>query len=516
MNGAQALIRTLIASGVDTCFANPGTSEMHFVAQLDAVPEMRAVLALFEGVVTGAADGYARMTDRPAATLLHLGPGLGNGTANLHNARRARVPVINLVGDHATYHRYYDAPLTSDIESLARNTSAWIRTSASAHALPRDAAEAVAAAMSPPGRVATLIVPADASWTAGAMPAAPIPPLPAATVADDVIADAAGALRSGEPAMLLIGGRALRERGLLAAHRAAGATGAKVLGETFPTRLERGAGRPPLPLLAYFAETATTQLAGLRHLVVVDCKAPVSFFAYPGKPSDLVPAGCQVHVLAGDGDDAVDALERLADAVGASADAAPLAAAARPEPPTGALTGEAVAAAIGATLPEGAIVSDEAQTSGIWLAGATAGAPRHDWLALSGGAIGQGMPVATGAAVACPDRPVLSLEGDGSAMYTVQSLWTQANEGLDVTTIMFSNHSYAILEIELSRVGVAHTGPRAKALLDLSKPPLDFVALAQGMGVPATRPADAAELVDALRTALSEPGPHLIDVDLQH
>jgi acetolactate synthase-1/2/3 large subunit len=514
MNGAQALIRTLTASGIDMCFANPGTSEMHFVAQLDAVPEMRAVLALFEGVVTGAADGYGRMAERPAATLLHLGPGLGNGTANLHNARRARTPVVNLVGDHATYHRHYDAPLTSDIESLARNFSGWIRTSASTAALPRDAAEAVAAAISPPGRVATLVLPADVSWTEGAVPAAPLPPLPAARVADEVVAEAARALRSGGPVALLIGGRAVRERGLVAAHRAAAATGAKVLGETFPARLERGAGLPPLEQLAYLAEMATTQLVGLRQLVVVDCKSPVSFFAYPGKPSVLTPADCEVHFLAGDGDDPVGALEALAEAVGAAPDAATLAAASRPDLPTGALTGETVAAALGALLPEGAIVSDEAQTSGVWLLGATAGAPRHDWLTLTGGAIGQGMPVATGAALACPDRPVISLEGDGSAMYTVQSLWTQANEGLDVTTIMFSNHSYAILELELSRVGVAQTGPRAKALLDLSKPPIDFVALARGMGVPATRPSDAAAFVDDLRAALAEPGPHLIDVEI--
>jgi acetolactate synthase-1/2/3 large subunit len=487
---------------------------MHFVAQLDAVPEMRAVLALFEGVVTGAADGYGRMVGRPAVTLLHLGPGLGNGTANLHNARRARTPVVNLVGDHATYHRHYDAPLTSDIEALARNTSAWFRSSASTAALPRDAAEAVAAARSTPGRVATLVLPADVSWGDGAVPVGPAAPLEAGPVPDEVVAAAASALRSGEPAALLIGGRAVRERGLVAAHRAAATTGAKVLGETFPARLERGAGLPRLELLSYLAEFAAVQLEGLRHLVVVDCKVPVSFFAYPCKPSSLVPDGCEVHVLAGDGDDPVAALEALADAVGAAPDAAPLASSSRPDPPSGALTGEAVAAALGAVLPEGAIVSDEAQTSGVWATGATAGAPRHDWLTLTGGSIGQGLPVATGAAVACPDRPVISLEGDGSAMYTLPALWTQAHEGLDVTTLIFSNHSYAILELELSRVGVEHTGPRAKGLLDLSRPPLDFVALATGMGVPATRPADAGALVDDLRAALAEPGPHLIDVEV--
>jgi acetolactate synthase-1/2/3 large subunit len=287
-----------------------------------------------------------------------------------------------------------------------------------------------------------------------------------------------------------------------------------VLGEVFPARLERGAGLPGLERLGYLAEFAVAQLAGTRHLVLVDAKSPVSFFAYPNKPSSLVPDDCEVHILAEGEEDAVDALLRLADVVGATAAAPVLQPASRPDRPTGPLTGEAVAHALGALLPEGAIVSDEANTSGLWVAGATAGAPRHDWLTLTGGAIGQGMPVATGAAVACPDRPVISLEADGSAMYTLQSLWTQAHENLDVTTIIFANRSYAVLNLELSRVGVEEPGPKAKGMLDLSQPPLDFVALAQGMGVDAVRPADAAELTDALERALSEPGPHLIEAVL--
>jgi acetolactate synthase-1/2/3 large subunit len=314
--------------------------------------------------------------------------------------------------------------------------------------------------------------------------------------------------------MLLIGGRVLRERGLRAASRAAAATGAKLLGEVFPARLERGAGLPSLDRLSYLAESAIPQLAGLRHLVVVDCRVPVSFFAYPGKPSSLVPDGCEVHVLGVDGQDALGAIEALADAVSTSSDSPTLAPAARPERPTGALSGQTVADALGAILPEGAIVSDEAQTSSIWLAGATAGAPRHDWLTLTGGAIGQGMPLATGAAIACPDRHVFSLQADGSGMYTLQSLWTQAHEALDVTTVVFSNHSYAILQLELARVGVAQVGPKAEAMLDLSQPPIDFATLARGMGVPATKPADAEALVADLEAAVAEPGPHLIEVEL--
>jgi acetolactate synthase I/II/III large subunit len=513
MNGAQALIRTLVDSGVDVCFTNPGTSEMHFVAALDAVPEMRGVLGLFEGVVTGAADGYARMAGRPASTLLHLGPGLGNGLANLHNARRASTPVVNVVGDHALYHRQYDAPLASDIEGAARNVSGWYRSSEAPDAVGRDAAEAVAAAMGPPGQVATLVLPADVSWLDGGKPAAPVTAARRAAVADDVVDRVAKALRSGEPCALLVGGAVLREEGLVAASRVTGATGAKLLCETFPARLERGAGLPPVERLGYLAEFTMAQLAGIRHLVLVDAKAPVSFFAYPDKPSDLVPEGCEVHVLAGPADDVVGGLAALAEVVGAPADAALRAPASRPDVPSGALTAEAVAAALGALLPEGAIVSDEANTSGLWAPAATAGAPRHDWLTLCGGAIGQGLPLATGAAVACPDRKVVALEADGSAMYTLQALWTHAREGLDVTTVILNNRSYAILNLELSRVG-AEPGPKALDMLDLSRPDLDFVALATGMGVPATRATTAEELVDQLGRALAEPGPAVVEAML--
>jgi acetolactate synthase I/II/III large subunit len=512
MNGAQALIRTLVDGGVDVCFTNPGTSEMHFVAALDSVPEMRGTLGLFEGVVTGAADGYGRMADKPAATLLHLGPGLGNGLANLHNARRARTPIVNVVGEHATYHLQYDAPLQSDIESVARNVSGWVRTPTSTADVALDAADAVAAALGPPGHVATLILPADVSWGEGAEPMKPASPASRTTVADDVVDAVAKVLVSGEPCALLVGGSATREQGLVAASRVANATGAKLLGETFPARLQRGAGRPPLERLGYLAEFMTAQLDGVRNLVLVDAKAPVSFFAYPEKPSFLVPDGCEVRVLATGADDAVGALEHLADLVG-SADPT-LQPAQRPARPTGELTGEAVANAVGALLPEDAIVSDEANTAGLWVAAATAGAPPHDALTLTGGAIGQGLPAATGAAVACPDRKVVCLEADGSAMYTLQALWTQAREGLDVTTVIFNNRSYAILNLELSRVGAQSSGPKAHDMLDLSRPDLDFAALAQGMGVPAARATTADELVTALERGLTEPGPYLVDAVL--
>jgi acetolactate synthase I/II/III large subunit len=471
---------------------------------------MRAVLALFEGVSTGAADGYGRMAERPAATLLHLGPGLGNVIANLHNARRARTPIVNIVGDQATYHQALDAPLTSDIVSVANNVSRWVRESKGPETVGADVAEAISEARR--GGVATLILPADASWLDGAdVPALEVGRTQVVTVTPDPVELAAKALRSGAPAALLLGGRALRERGLLAASRIAEATGARLLCETFPARLERGAGLPTVERLAYLAEFAAAQMKDLRHLVLVDAKEPVSFFAYPNLPGELAPEGCEIRdLIVADGVSVDDTLEALADALGAPAGSARLAPAARPERPIGPLTAQSIAQAVGALLPEGAIVSDEAQTGGLYVSGATEGAPRHDWLTLTGGAIGQGMPVATGAAVACPDRKVINLQADGSAMYTLQSLWTQAREHLDVTTIIFDNRSYAILNLELARVG-ARTDGNAADQFDLSRPPLDFVALAKGMGVDGSRAETADELVQALERAVREPGPHLID-----
>lgn len=515
MNGAQSLIRTLVDAGVDVCFANPGTSEMHFVAALDSVPQMRGVLGLVEGVVTGAADGYARMAGRPAGALLHLGPGLGNGLANLHNARKGHVPVVAIIGDHATYHRGLDAPLESDIETIARNVSAWVRTSDAAGRVGADAAAAVAAAIGPPGQVATLILPADVSWDDGAHVAAPAVPAARPPASGDVIEAVEAVLRSRASSLLLLGGPVLADTAALAAAgRVCAATGARMLAEVFPTRLTRGAGVAPVERLGYFAEEAGAQLDGVEDLVLIGAAPPVTFFAYPGQPNELTPSGCRVHAVAGPGDDGAGALHALAAALGA--DAAPDASRAvrRPARPTGALDSAAIARAVGALLPEGAIVSDEAITSGAPLPAATAGAPPHDWLTLTGGAIGQGLPVATGAAVACPDRKVLALQADGSAMYTLQALWTQAREGLDVTTVIYNNASYEILKVELDRVGVVGAGERAQALFDLGRPRLDFVALARGMGVPATRAETAEEFTRQLERALGEPGPAVIDAGI--
>ena len=511
-NGAEALIQTLVGAGVQTCFTNPGTSEIHFVAALDSIPEMRGVLTLFEGVATGAADGYARMTDAPAATLLHLAPGLANGLANLHNARRAGVPVINIVGDHATYHARYDAPLQSDIETIARNVSGWVRTSRRIEDLARDATEAITSAVGPPSQVVTLIVPADVSWQEDAESAPPSRPPAAPGASGEVVEAVARTIRGSRRSALLLGGRALREQGLMSAARIAAATGTNVLTEGFPARLERGAGLPFVERFAYWPAFSSAQFEGLEDLILVGATAPVSLFAYPGKDSRLVPASCQVHELCPPSFDVLASLERLVEALGAADAMPPLRPRSSPPRPHGPLTLDSVGQAIGAVLPEGAIVSDEMMTSGMAVTPHTAGVPRHDWLTLTGGAIGQGLPVAVGAAIACPDRPVIALQADGSALYTIQSLWTMAREQLDVTVVIFNNRAYAILFGELARTGAREPSRKAEAQLNLGNPDIDFVELGTGLGIPSRRVDNAEALSRALHEAIAEPGPHLIEV----
>ena len=512
VNGAHALIHTLVDSGVDVCFANPGTSEMHFVAAVDDIPDLRIVLGLFEGVVTGAADGYARITDRPAATLVHLGPGFANGMANLHNARRARVPMVNIVGDHATYHKHFDAPLNSDIDAAARTVSGWVERPTRPADIGAAAAAAVAAAVGPPPVVTTLILPADVSWGEGAIRARPIATRTANQVDDDIVASIAKLLASGESCLLLLGNRAARAGSLVAAGRVAAATGAQLLLETAIARLERGGGLPSPDRLSYRSGSALTQLKGVRHLILVDAKAPAAFFAYPDQPSDLVPPGCQVHVFTGAADDTEAAVLALADRV-ASGVEPPVSPYARPELPAGPLSVQAVADGIAALLPEDAIVVDEGVTSGGFVRAATTHGPRHDWLGTTGGAIGMGLPLSVGAAVGAPGRKVVGVQADGSAMYTPQALWTMARENVDVTTVIFSNRQYAILKGELKRVG-ATGGPKAFDMLDLTRPDLDFVALASGMGVPATRATTAEQFVELFSRALAHEGPDLIEAVL--
>ncbi len=513
MNGAESLVRTLLNGDVNVCFANPGTSEMHFVSALDRVEGVRCILGLFEGVVTGAADGYYRMAGKPAATLLHLGPGLGNGLANLHNAKKARTGIVNIVGEHASYHIKHDAPLTADIEGVARPMSDWVLTSRLAKDVAADGAKAVEAARTAPGQIATLILPADTAWGEAGGPAQVAPPAPRPRVDGSAIDAGARVLQSGKPAAILLGGAALRGKALEWAARIAAKTGCELFCEYNNARMERGAGRAVVKQLPFVVDAALAMLKDVRELVLVGAKTPVSFFAYPGKPSVLVPEGCKVTTVAGVEADLEQALEALADAVGAR-NTTPLLN--RPAYdtalPTGAITLDGLGALFNTLLPENAIVIDEAVTSGRAFTGATPGARPHDWLNIMGGSIGWGLAAATGAAIASPERKVIAFEGDGSAQYTLQALWTMARENLDVTVVIFANRAYRILLGELNNVGAAAPGANALSMLTLDRPDLDWVALAKGYGVEAGTAATLEELAAQFRRGLAVTGPYLVEV----
>ena len=513
MNGAEALVRTLAGGGVDVCFANPGTSEMHFVAALDRVPGVRCVLSLFEGGATGAADGYARMAGKPAATLTHLGTGLTNSLANVHNAAKAHTPMVNVVGDHATHHLQYDSPLKSDVMALAAPMSHWLgRAETPAEVGPR-AAEAIAAARSEPGHVATLVLPADASWSEGGAVGTVAAASGPSAVGQDRVLAAAAALRAGQ-ALLLLGGSALRADTIALADAIARATGSKVSAQGRDPRIERGAGRVPIGRLPTLTTPAVEALRDIRSVVLCGALLPVANFAHPGKPSVFTPEGCSIHTLAALGDDVAQALADLADAVGAKPDPSRRTALERPELATGAMTPDALAQSLAALLPENAIVCDEAVTTGRPFYPALSASAPHDYLALTGGAIGLGLPMAAGAAIACPDRKVVLLQADGSALYTVQSLWTHASENLDILTIVFANNAYGILRNELKNVGIDQAGANAIRMLSFNQPPIDWVSIARGLGVPATR----VETIEAFNTALAagvaQKGPALIMVAL--
>jgi acetolactate synthase-1/2/3 large subunit len=514
MNGAESLVATLVDRGVDICFANPGTSEMHFLAALEN-PRMRSVLCLFEGVATGAADGWYRMKDAPASTLLHLGPGLANGLANIHNAKRARSGMVNIVGEHSAAHLKYDPPLTSDIEGLARPLSHWVRRADSADTIAWDAAQAVDKASEHPGQIATLVLPGDTSWQPAGATAVPAPRTatrrapPAARVEH-----VARVLQSGEPTLVILANRATRGAALDKAGQVAAATGARLGSQFFTARIERGAGRVPIERIPYAVPQAQSFLNGFKHIVTVETTEPVAFFSYPDKPSLLKAEGTLVHPLVKDDEDSELALDMLLSALGAQHASARRQERIETAAPTGALNPTSIARALASAIPEHCIVVDESLTTGRESMGLTVGARPHDLINNLGGSIGYATPVATGAALACPDRRVFCMVGDGSAMYTIQSLWTQAREGLNVTTIIFANNSYAILKAEYANMGAGTPGTRALSMIDIDRPRIDWQAMARAMGVTAVAVDTAEGFHKAMTDSIREPGPRLIEVRL--
>jgi acetolactate synthase-1/2/3 large subunit len=511
MNGAEAILRTLLAGGVDTCFANPGTSEMQFVSALDRVPGMRSVLCLSEIVVTGCADGYARMAGKPASTLLHCGPGFANGVANLHNARRARSPMVNVVGDHATWHRVNDPPLASDVEGFARAASDWVCTIRSVEHAGTDTAGAVQAARSAPGRIATLIAPADTAWSEGAEAAAALTPDSPRAVAESRIAEIAHVLRTGEPALLVLSGGALTLAGLHAAERIRRATGAELMCPAQVARAARGRNAPRVDRMPFGIDAAIAALAKFRHIVLCAAKPPAAFFAYPNRPGLLAPPECGMHVLSNPDEDSAGALQRIANALGAPKHVTIESKNIPAEPGRGAPTSETIAQTLTARLPENAIVVDDAVSTGRGFFPLTFDAAPHDWIQVTGGSIGFALPAATGAALASPDRKVVCIQGDGGAMYSLPALWTQARERLDVVNVILSNRAYKVLFGEMGGVG-ATAGADARRLMELNDPHLDWVKLAEGNGVEGVRAETMERFDEMFVSALARRGPMLIEL----
>ena len=515
MNGAEALVRSLAGSGIDVCFANPGTSEMHFVAALDRLDLIYCVLALQENVATGAADGYARMSGLPAATLLHCGPGFANGLANVHNAKKARVPMVNIVGDHASYHIEYNAPLTSDIQAIVSPVSDWVVTSMTPDDVGPDAARAVSKARSWPGKIATMILPADMAWSetdligTDLLPEAPQKVIPAEVKA------VAKALKSGKKAVIFMSGAVLIDPGLSKAGKVRAATGADLLAQTSNRRIDRGAGRVPVGKLPYPVDHALATLKDYEVVILLGTDEPVSFFAYPNKPSRMSPKGAEILRLAGPEQDTLETLDMLLDLLDAN-DLEPEVVAYEEAPDIsglkGPITPEIISKAFRAHMPEDAIIVDESITTGRSFFPDSRAAKPHTWLQSTGGAIGEGMPMAVGAAIACPDRRVITLQSDGSAMYSNQALWTMAREGLDITVLLFSNRAYRILEGEMKGVGVDKMGHVAEGLFSLDEPEIDWCKMAESMGVPAVRVEDAADLSAAIADGISREGPFLIEI----
>lgn len=514
-NGAEVLVETLLDGGVDVCFANPGTSEMHFVAALDRIEGMRCVLGLFEGVVTGAADGYARMTDRPAATLLHLAPGLSNGLANIHNAKRAQVPMLNIVGEHRQGHKSSDSPLTGDIEGIAATVSDWVRTCTSADSIAGDAAAAIRNANTLPGRISTLILPADTAWsqasaTKGISFAPERPTMPANTKFDAALA----ALRSGEQTIMVLSGRALRAEALQTANSISEKTGARLIAQYANGRIERGAGRVAIERTPAPVDQGVATFKDAKHVILIGAKRPAPLFGYPGKPDLLMDPASNLIELSSPTDDLPNILGELAKQIGASGVRARIQAVDSLPLPAGALTPDAVLQAVSALMPDQAIVVDESITAGRSFFPLSRACAQHDYLQLTGGAIGAGIPLAVGAAVACGQRKVINLEGDGSSMYTIQGLWTQARERLDVLTIVFANKGYRILKGEMAGVGAASWGERAERMLSMVDPEISWVGLARAMGVEAAKASTTSELNKLLRHGITSRGPFLVEVQL--
>ena len=511
MNGAEVLTATLTQGGVDTVFMNPGTTELDLVDTFTSVPGMRCVLTLFEGVASGAADGFGRIAGYPAATLLHLGPGLANAAANFHNARRARTPVISIVGEHTRAHQPLDPPLASDIAGIAKTHSKFVEAITSSDQICTAVATALATATTAPKGVATLLFPADLAWEPSRQSGEHLAASRSWTPDTEALKRAATALvRPG--AVIFAGGDALRKPALNELAKLC-SRGAQIFAETFPAVHERGGNLPRISRLPYLPEQAIALLERATALILIGAPQPISFFGYRGTPSILTPSGCEIIEVVPPGFPCLGAIEALAEEAGLSDPYLP------PVPTEPMLQAQqshldavGLASAIASSIESGTIVVDEANTGGVALQGPTSDSPEHIWLTVPGGSIGEGIPLAIGAALAEPNSRVLALVADGSSLYTIQGLWTIARERLPVTVVILNNLRYAILQYEASRR--SPVTEELRKLTSLDSPAINYRKLAEGFGIKADVAHTPFELLQQLHGAALRPEPVLIEAEL--
>ncbi len=513
MMGAQWMLKSAAAAGIEVCFANPGTTELPFVAAMDRATEIRPLLGLFEGVCSGAADGYYRIRRKPAMTLTHLGPGFANAIANFHNARRARSAIFNVIGEHMSWHVAADPPLASDIESLARPVSAGVWR-ADTPATLHNATVGALQGLQQRGGIQTLILPMDLQEDPVQHSiAAPVAAQAAADYDAAAVATVAADITAGRKVLLYLGADALGEAALRRLARLAALPNVELVGETFPAASEHGRGLPAIKRLVALAEKAHPYLLGFERVAVLAAEPPVAFFGARGLPSHLGDPA-RMATVCGPGGRVAEALEELLARVRPAAAPASTVQRVSDTDLGESLTPESASRVVAAHLPANAIVSAEGATLGFPFNALASQAERHTTIVLTGGAIGQGLPSAFGASVAAPDRKVVALQSDGSALFTIQALWSMAREGSDVVVILASNQRYNILINEMSRNGYALTSPPVRDLLNLARPAVDWQALSTSFGVPSNRVESVSALRRAFQAALAERGPRLIEVVL--
>ena len=517
MNGAAAFFKSIVDNGIDTIFACPGTSEMQVVDEV-GYSNLRVVLCLFENSVTGMADGYARMLDKPALGMVHVTCGLTNALANMHNARIANSRMIIFGGGVHVAHEVNE-PVHSMLQRqpyVAQIAAQCVIEARSPDQLAAAATQALKASNDGAGKIVYVYGPNNAVWGEssfqGKLTSSAEQRQRVSTATISSIADT---LKAGKKTAFILDNLALREEGLEILGRIAEGAGGRLFREWLPSRIAMGAGRVRTETLPYGGAEGRELLSEFDQIVLVGAKIPVCPFSYENQPWVKIPENCNVHTLATADHDILAALEELATQLDLPEKASNRYNRKPGEPPTGPLSGNSIVQSLSILMPADSIVLDEAMLENVMFPLLMDGAAPFDFMAACpGGAIGAGPPVACGAAIACPNRKVILLEGDFSLMQGNTALWSMAQHNLDICVINYNNEGSASLSTELARVRQGEAQPKSIELLRIRKPTIDYAAMAESMGVPASRAETAEEFHLQLTKAMSTKGPHFIDANI--